>query len=54
MMLHSLPLIGYTDTMMNDGILPRAIFRANTFAQPQAQNVSLARILNLAPLTLHL
>ena len=52
MMLHSLPLIGYTGTTINDGILPRAIFRANTFAQTQPQNVSLARILNLAPLTL--
>ena len=54
MMLHSLPLIGYTDKTMNDGILPRAIFRANTFAQTQPQNVSLACILNVALLTLHL
>lgn len=54
MMLHSLPLIGYTGTTINDGILPRAIFGANTFAQPQPQNVSLACILNVALLTLHL
>ena len=53
MMLHSLALIGYTGKTMNDGILPRAIFRANTFAQTQPQNVILACILNLAPLTLH-
>ena len=33
MMLHSLPLIGYTGTTMNDGILPRAIFRATTGAK---------------------
>ena len=44
MMLHSLPLIGYTGTTMNDGILPRAIL-----AKTQAQNVSLICILNLYP-----
>lgn len=54
MMLQSLHWIGYTGKTMNDGILPRAIFRANTAAQTQAQNVSLACILNVAPLTLHL
>lgn len=46
MMLHSLPLIGYTDTMMNDGILLRAIFRANT----RAKAMTLTSALDLAPL----
>ena len=46
MMLHSLPLIGYTGTTINDGILPRAIFGANTGAKA----MTLTRALDLAPL----
>lgn len=46
MMLHSLHLIEYTGTTMNEGILPRAIFGANT----GAKDMTSTRALDLAPL----
>ena len=46
MMLHSLALIGYTDTMMNEGILPVGIYRSNTGAKA----MTLTRALDLTPL----
>lgn len=46
MILPSLPLIGYTGTTINDGILPTAIFGENTGAKA----MTLTSALDLVPL----